>query len=170
MTEEDVRTMFEQYGTIASFKWQYDEGGKEGWGFANFQRPVHASVAVKCLHGQKLWKDDDERKFYASKTKSPAERAAEKNEEELVPALRLAFKQVGKITDIEFAEHDGDQRSVTITYTLRDNKNRKARGNFKAGKAGSGGSKPRAQRNRRSPRSAKGLKRQTNTDNINSTT
>ena len=55
LTEDDLRELFESYGTIASVVIMADENGRpKGFGFVNFEDPVAGAAAVAALDGAEV--------------------------------------------------------------------------------------------------------------------
>lgn len=55
LTEEQLRTMFEKYGKITSYKiMSKDDGKSKGFGFVAFESPEAAETAVEALNGKSL--------------------------------------------------------------------------------------------------------------------
>ncbi|GAB4838712.1 poly(A) binding protein Pab2 [Ancistrocladus abbreviatus] len=80
-TDEDLKTVFGQYGTITSAVVMKDADGKSKcFGFVNFENPDDAAKAVEALNGQKF----DDKEWYVGKAQKKAEREAE---------LKLRFQQ-----------------------------------------------------------------------------
>jgi RNA recognition motif-containing protein len=55
-TEEELRVLFEEYGTVASCDLVLDKstGGSKGFGFVEMPKPEEAECAIKSLNNKKV--------------------------------------------------------------------------------------------------------------------
>ncbi|GMI96724.1 poly(A) binding protein 2, ARABIDOPSIS POLY(A) BINDING 2, POLY(A) BINDING PROTEIN 2 [Hibiscus trionum] len=80
-TDEDLKTIFGEYGEITSAVVMRDANGKsKGFGFVNFENADAAANAVEALNGKKF----EEKEWYVGKAQKKAEREHE---------LKSRFKQ-----------------------------------------------------------------------------
>ncbi|KAJ0804648.1 hypothetical protein HanPI659440_Chr02g0040491 [Helianthus annuus] len=83
-TDEDLKKIFGEYGTITSAVVMRDADGKSKcFGFVNFENPDDAANAVEALNGKKI----DEKEWYVGKAKKKSERELE---------LKSRFEQTAK--------------------------------------------------------------------------
>ncbi|EFA11220.1 polyadenylate-binding protein 1 isoform X2 [Tribolium castaneum] len=75
LTEEQLRTMFEKYGKITSYKiMSKDDGKSKGFGFVAFESPEAAETAVEALNGKEII---DGKPLYVGRAQKKAERQQE---------------------------------------------------------------------------------------------
>ncbi|GMH18143.1 hypothetical protein Nepgr_019984 [Nepenthes gracilis] len=80
-SDEDLKKVFGQYGTVTSAVVMRDLDGKSKcFGFVNFENPDAAAKAVEALNGKKF----DDKEWYVGKAQKKAEREAE---------LKLRYEQ-----------------------------------------------------------------------------
>ncbi|TYJ35177.1 hypothetical protein E1A91_A05G218800v1 [Gossypium mustelinum] len=74
-TDEDLKTIFGEYGDITSVAVMRDaDGTSKGFGFVNFEHADAAAKAVEALNGKKL----DEKEWYVGKALKKSEREHER--------------------------------------------------------------------------------------------
>ena len=74
MTDDDLKKIFEEYGTITSAVVMRDADGKSKcFGFVNFENPDDAAKAVEALNGKKF----DDKEWYVGKAQKKSERELE---------------------------------------------------------------------------------------------
>ncbi|KAL3290185.1 hypothetical protein HHI36_023545 [Cryptolaemus montrouzieri] len=75
LSEEQLRQMFEQFGTITSYKiMSKDDGKSKGFGFVAFETPEAAEAAVEALNGKELVEG---KILYVGRAQKKAERQQE---------------------------------------------------------------------------------------------
>lgn len=73
-TEEELKKIFSEYGTITSVVVMRDgEGKSKGFGFVNFEEPDDAACSVEALNGKKF----DDKEWFVGKAQKKAEREME---------------------------------------------------------------------------------------------
>ncbi|XP_022901142.1 polyadenylate-binding protein 1A isoform X2 [Onthophagus taurus] len=83
LTDEELRTMFEKYGRITSYKiMSKDDGKSKGFGFVAFEDPEAAERAVQDLNGKEIVEG---KTMYVGRAQKKAERQQE---------LRRRFEQL----------------------------------------------------------------------------
>ncbi|KHG04776.1 Polyadenylate-binding 2 -like protein [Gossypium arboreum] len=128
-TDEDLKTIFGEYGDITSVVVMRDaDGTSKGFGFVNFEHADAAAKAVEALNGKKL----DEKEWYVGKALKKSEREHErkaqyeqtlkeaadklqglnlyiKNLDDSIgdEALKELFSEFGTITSCKLAEMNG---------------------------------------------------------------
>ncbi|CAG9855337.1 unnamed protein product [Phyllotreta striolata] len=75
LSEEQLRTMFEKYGKITSYKiMSKDDGKSKGFGFVAFESPEAAESAVEALNGKEILEG---KPLYVGRAQKKAERQQE---------------------------------------------------------------------------------------------
>lgn len=75
LTEEQLKTMFEKYGKITSYKiMSKDDGKSKGFGFVAFESPEAAETAVEALNGKEILEG---KPLYVGRAQKKAERQQE---------------------------------------------------------------------------------------------
>ncbi|KAK9890487.1 hypothetical protein WA026_010568 [Henosepilachna vigintioctopunctata] len=75
LSEDQLRQMFEQFGTITSYKiMSKDDGKSKGFGFVAFETPEAAEAAVEALNGKELVEG---KVLYVGRAQKKAERQQE---------------------------------------------------------------------------------------------
>ncbi|XP_056646288.1 polyadenylate-binding protein 1-like isoform X2 [Diorhabda carinulata] len=75
LSEEQLRSMFEKYGKITSYKiMSKDDGKSKGFGFVAFESPEAAETAVEALNGKELLEG---KPLYVGRAQKKAERQQE---------------------------------------------------------------------------------------------
>lgn len=75
LSEEQLRSMFEKYGKITSYKiMNKDDGKSKGFGFVAFESPEAAEAAVEALNGKELVEG---KPLYVGRAQKKAERQQE---------------------------------------------------------------------------------------------
>ncbi|GMI91138.1 poly(A) binding protein 2, ARABIDOPSIS POLY(A) BINDING 2, POLY(A) BINDING PROTEIN 2 [Hibiscus trionum] len=126
-TDEDLKTIFGEYGEITSAVVMRDADGKsKGFGFVNFENADDAAKAVEALNGKKF----DEKEMYVGKALKKSERENERKaryEQTLKEAadkfqgLNLYIKNLDdSIGDEELKELFSEFGTITSCKVMRD--------------------------------------------------
>ncbi|XP_044470296.1 polyadenylate-binding protein 4-like [Mangifera indica] len=126
-TDDDLKKIFGEYGTITSAVVMRDADGKSKcFGFVNFEDPDDAAKAVEALNGKKF----DDKEWYVGKAQKKHEREVElkgKFEQSLKEAvdkfegLNLYVKNLDdSITDDKLKEFFAEFGTITSCKVMRD--------------------------------------------------
>ncbi|KAL4280414.1 hypothetical protein GQ457_03G039580 [Hibiscus cannabinus] len=127
ITDEDLKTIFGEYGEITSAVVMRDADGKsKGFGFVNFENADAAAEAVEALNGKKF----DEKEWYVGKALKKSERENERKaryEQTLKEAadkfqgLNLYIKNLDdSIADEALTELFSEYGTITSCKVMRD--------------------------------------------------
>ncbi|KAG8390923.1 hypothetical protein BUALT_Bualt01G0134100 [Buddleja alternifolia] len=126
-TDDDLKSVFGEYGTITSSVVMRDADGKsKGFGFVNFENADDAAKAVEALHGKKF----DDKEWYVGKAQKKSEREQElksrfeQNTREAVDkfqGLNLYIKNLDDtIDDEKLKELFSEYGTITSCKVMRD--------------------------------------------------
>ncbi|XP_037495543.1 polyadenylate-binding protein 4 [Jatropha curcas] len=126
-TEEDLKKIFGEYGTITSAVVMRDGNGKSRcFGFVNFENPDDAAQSVEALNGKTF----DEKEWYVGKAQKKSEREVElkgrfeqtlKETVDKFQGLNLYVKNLDdSITDDKLKELFSEFGTITSCKVMRD--------------------------------------------------
>ncbi|GLT58906.1 hypothetical protein SLA2020_317650 [Shorea laevis] len=126
-TDEDLKRIFGEYGTITSAVVMKDADGKsKGFGFVNFDDADDAAKAVDALNGKKI----DEREWYVGKAQKKSERELElrdrfeqsmKEAADKLQGVNLYIKNLDdSIDDEKLKELFSEYGAITSCKVMRD--------------------------------------------------
>ncbi|KAB2082670.1 hypothetical protein ES319_A05G213400v1 [Gossypium barbadense] len=126
-TDEDLKTIFGEYGDITSVVVMRDaDGTSKGFGFVNFEHADAAAKAVEALNGKKL----DEKEWYVGKALKKSEREHERKSQyeqtlkeaaDKLQGLNLYIKNLDdSIGDEALKELFSEFGTITSCKVMRD--------------------------------------------------
>ncbi|KAL8145196.1 hypothetical protein AgCh_003413 [Apium graveolens] len=126
-SEEELREIFGEYGTITSVVVMRDGDGKSKcFGFVNFDNPEDAAKAVDALNGKKV----DDKEWYVGKAQKKSEREVElksrfeqtvKEQVDKFQGLNLYVKNLDEtIDDEKLKELFSDYGTISSCKVMRD--------------------------------------------------
>ncbi|KAF6175327.1 hypothetical protein GIB67_021832 [Kingdonia uniflora] len=116
LTEEELKNIFGEYGTITSVVVMRDGDGKSRcFGFVNFENADDAAQSIEALNGKKF----DEKELYVGKAQTKSEREVELKG--LFEGLNLYVKNLdNSIVDYKLREMFSEFGTVTSCKVMQD--------------------------------------------------